>query len=152
MVDYIKDVMTSTRLHDSYVYMLVNDENKPRYIGKGKGSRMNHPRKYDEVLRPVIIKDGLSDDQAGAIEGYLIWKLGLDNLLNSSLGRLEMIAVKDGIEYKFNSILVAEDFIYQNGYSNNLKGLRGGLKTACDAKGGGAFGYKWWYILDYANR
>jgi len=60
-----------------YVYQYINEDGQPYYIGKGSGKRIDRP--HTSTLLPpkerrVIIKDGLSNEEAKRLEGNLITK------------------------------------------------------------------------------
>jgi hypothetical protein len=60
-----------------YVYQYINEDGQPYYIGKGSGKRINRPHTRTTLPtkeRRVIIKDGLSNDEAKQLEGSLISK------------------------------------------------------------------------------
>jgi hypothetical protein len=60
-----------------YVYQYISEDGQPYYIGKGCGKRINKPHTTTIVPpteRRVIIKDGLSNDEAKRLEGELITK------------------------------------------------------------------------------
>lgn len=62
-----------------YVYQYVTESGVPYYIGKGKGRRMHVRHAHVEtppIERRQIIKDGLSNDEAKALEKELITKYG----------------------------------------------------------------------------
>ena len=89
-----------------YVYALLNETGKPHYIGKGQGDRLlAHERaatqiekrtrkhkwirdvwkKGERVLR-CIVGEGLTSDDAFALELRLTERIGLENLLNEQHG------------------------------------------------------------------
>ncbi len=64
---------------DFYVYQYVTESGVPYYIGKGKGRRIHVRHAHVEtplIERRQIIKDGLSNDEAKALEKELITKYG----------------------------------------------------------------------------
>lgn len=63
-----------------YVYAHYVD-NKPVYIGKGKGNRHLEKRSYDDHVSRVLQGD-LTETRALELEAWLINLIGLDNLRN----------------------------------------------------------------------
>jgi len=62
-----------------YVYQYITDLGTPYYIGKGSGRRMHrHHTKttVPPVERRIVIKDGLTNEEAKQLEGELITKYG----------------------------------------------------------------------------
>ena len=62
-----------------YVYQYISESGLPYYIGKGKGRRMHRPHTkttLPPVERRVIIKDGLTNEEAKELEKQLITKYG----------------------------------------------------------------------------
>jgi hypothetical protein len=62
-----------------YVYQYLTESGTPYYIGKGSGRRMHKPHTktiLPPVERRVIIKDGLTNEEAKKLEGELITKYG----------------------------------------------------------------------------
>lgn len=62
-----------------YVYQYVSESGLPYYIGKGKGRRMHRPHTrtvLPPVERRVIIKNGLTNEEAKQLEKELITKYG----------------------------------------------------------------------------
>jgi len=62
-----------------YVYQYITDSGTPYYIGKGSGRRMHrHHTKttVPPVERRIVIKDGLTNEEAKQLEGELITKYG----------------------------------------------------------------------------
>ena len=60
-----------------YVYQYLNEDGQPYYIGKGCSKRIHRP--HTSTLLPpkerrIIIKDGLSNEEAKKLEGDLISK------------------------------------------------------------------------------
>jgi len=62
-----------------YVYQYITESGTPYYIGKGSGRRM-HVEHTKTTLPPlerrIIIKDGLTNEEAKRLEGELIAKYG----------------------------------------------------------------------------
>ena len=63
-----------------YTYAHIRD-NKPIYIGKGKGGRAYSKRKYDNYS-VKIVANNLSEETALELEEFLIQEIGIDNLYN----------------------------------------------------------------------
>jgi len=62
-----------------YVYQYISESGLPYYIGKGNGRRMHRPHTkttLPPVERRVIIKDGLTNEEAKGLEKQLITKYG----------------------------------------------------------------------------
>ena len=62
-----------------YVYQYLTEAGLPYYIGKGSGRRIHRQHTKTElppVERRIIIKDGLTNDEAKKLEGELITKYG----------------------------------------------------------------------------
>ena len=60
-----------------YVYQYLNEDGQPYYIGKGCGKRIHKPHTSTSLPpkeRRIIIKDGLSNEEAKKLEGELISK------------------------------------------------------------------------------
>jgi hypothetical protein len=77
------------RLTDSYIYIIFRQDGRPCYVGKGRGARWRrHDRHkqnphlgaiFDQAggkLPVVKIKDGITDDEARALEVLLIAAIG----------------------------------------------------------------------------
>jgi hypothetical protein len=64
--------------HRFYVYQYLTEDGTPYYIGKGTGNRMNvkHLVELPPIERRVVVKDGLTNDEAKAFEKELITKYG----------------------------------------------------------------------------
>jgi len=63
--------------HIFYVYQYTNEDGQPYYIGKGSAKRIDKPHTKTTLPpkeRRVIIKDGLSNEEAKQLEGALISK------------------------------------------------------------------------------
>ena len=62
-----------------YVYQYVTESGEPYYIGKGSGKRI-HVKHTHTTLPPadrrIIVKDGLTNEEAKQLEGTLITKYG----------------------------------------------------------------------------
>lgn len=62
-----------------YVYQYIDESGKPYYIGKGSGKRI-HSHHTRTVVPPIkqriIIKNGLTNEEAKQLEGKLISKYG----------------------------------------------------------------------------
>jgi hypothetical protein len=62
-----------------YVYQYVTESGIPYYIGKGSGRRIHRHHTKTELPpleRRIIIKDGLTNEEAKRLEGELITKYG----------------------------------------------------------------------------
>ena len=60
-----------------YVYQYLTEDGQPYYIGKGCGARIHKPHTSTSLPpkeRRIIIKDGLSNEEAKKLEGTLISK------------------------------------------------------------------------------
>lgn len=60
-----------------YVYQYVNEDGQPYYIGKGSGRRLHRPHTRTQLPpleRRIVIRDGLTNDEAKKLEGELISK------------------------------------------------------------------------------
>lgn len=60
-----------------YVYQYVDESGQPYYIGKGSGKRMHVQHTKTElppVNRRIIVKEGLTNEEAKMLEGELIQK------------------------------------------------------------------------------
>ena len=66
-----------------YTYLHLNKDNKPIYVGKGKGDRAYQKRHYGEEYTVKIVHDKLSEVQALEFEEFLIQEIGIDNLYNT---------------------------------------------------------------------
>ena len=65
-----------------YTYLHYNSNNKPIYVGKGKGNRAYEKRNYGEPYTVKIVHDNIPEAQALEFEEFLIDQIGLDNLYN----------------------------------------------------------------------
>jgi len=65
-----------------YTYLHLNKDNKPIYVGKGKGDRAYQKRPYGEEYTVKIVHNKLSEVQALEFEEFLIQEIGIDNLYN----------------------------------------------------------------------
>ena len=65
-----------------YTYVHYNVDNKPIYVGKGKGNRAYIARDYGHQYYVKIIDDNIPELQALELEEFLIQQIGLDNLYN----------------------------------------------------------------------
>lgn len=58
-----------------YVYQYLDEYGKPYYVGKGSGRRIHRPHTKTHlppVDRRIIVKDGLTNEEAKELEGQLI--------------------------------------------------------------------------------
>ena len=65
-----------------YTYLHLNKNNKPIYVGKGKGNRAYEKRNYPEPYTVKIVHDNISESQALEFEEFLIQEIGIDKLYN----------------------------------------------------------------------
>jgi hypothetical protein len=65
-----------------YTYLHYNSNNKPIYVGKGKGNRAYEKRNYGEPYTVKIVHDNIPEAQALEFEEFLIDIIGIDNLYN----------------------------------------------------------------------
>ena len=65
-----------------YTYIHFNKDNKPIYVGKGKGKRAYSKRDYNDEYTVKIIEDNVTEEQALELEELLISQIGIDNLYN----------------------------------------------------------------------
>jgi hypothetical protein len=65
-----------------YTYIHYNADNKPIYVGKGKGLRAYQKRQYDEPYTVKIIDKNIPEEQALEFEQFLIEEIGINNLYN----------------------------------------------------------------------
>jgi hypothetical protein len=69
---------------DFYTYAYLRKDGTPYYIGKGKGNRAYHKNKNEIKVPPrervVILKKGLTEEEAYKHEVYLIFVLGRKNI------------------------------------------------------------------------
>lgn len=66
-----------------YTYLHLNENNKPIYVGKGKGNRAYEKRNYPELYTVKIVHDNISEIQTLEFEEFLIQEIGIDNLYNT---------------------------------------------------------------------
>jgi hypothetical protein len=65
-----------------YTYLHYGADNKPIYVGKGKGRRAYDKRDYGEPYTVKIVHDNIPEAQALELEEFLIDMIGIDNLYN----------------------------------------------------------------------
>ena len=65
-----------------YTYLHYNSNNKPIYVGKGKGNRAYEKRNYGEPYTVKIVHDNIPEAQALEFEEFLIQEIGINNLYN----------------------------------------------------------------------
>lgn len=69
--------------NDFYTYAYFREDGTPYYIGKGRGNRAYHKKKKEIKVPPrervVILKKGLTEEEAYKHEVYLIFVLGRKN-------------------------------------------------------------------------
>jgi hypothetical protein len=66
-----------------YTYLHYNSNNKPIYVGKGKGNRAYDKRNYGEPYTVKIVHDNIPEAQALEFEEFLIDTIGIENLYNT---------------------------------------------------------------------
>ena len=66
-----------------YTYIHIK-ENKPIYVGKGKGNRAYQKRDYDNYQVKIVDKN-ISEQKALELEEFLIQEIGVNNLYNKYL-------------------------------------------------------------------
>jgi hypothetical protein len=91
-----------------YVYQYINEDGTPYYIGKGSKSRIRE--KHNHTIVPpieqrIIIKSGLSNEEAKQLEGELITKYGrkLDGGILDNI-KINQWACFDGWKHKPETI------------------------------------------------
>jgi hypothetical protein len=114
-----------------YTYLHYNSNNKPIYVGKGKGNRAYEKRNYGEPYTVKIVHDNISEAQALEFEEFLIEEIGIDNLYNKlrkgaisgysyhidydnpkqELKRIQSLSAKEIRQYV---IILIEDVIHGN--------------------------------------
>lgn len=133
---------------DYYVYLLSDQNNKVFYVGKGIGSRINHHfkdlidkevKKTEKIkkiiqlgkkVKKIILRHGLTEQEAFAVENALIDYIGIDNLTNIVKGHsggmgiadLEELKIKyeaEDAEFKENAILININKLYRREMSQN---------------------------------
>ena len=85
-----------------YTYAYLRTDGTPYYIGKGKGRRMFYGRNRavktpEDSNRIIVLKSGLSEQQAFSHEKYMIFILGRKDigtgiLRNRTNGEMELLA------------------------------------------------------------
>lgn len=65
-----------------YTYIHLNKDEKPIYVGKGKGNRAYEKRTYNEEYTVKIVQSNLTEELALELEEFLISEIGIDNLYN----------------------------------------------------------------------
>ena len=101
-----------------YVYLLKDDKGKPFYVGKGVGNRINQhfkkmmdseASKSEKVktivklgskVKKIILRHGLLEDEAFAVENVMIDFIGIDNLTNIVKGHSNGKGIADLEELK----------------------------------------------------
>ncbi len=114
-----------------YTYLHYNSNNKPIYVGKGKGNRAYEKRNYGEPYTVKIVHNNISEAQALEFEEFLIEEIGIDNLYNKlrkgaisaysyhidydnpkqELKRIQSLSAKEIRQYV---IILIEDVIHGN--------------------------------------
>lgn len=112
-----------------YVYLLIDKRtNKTFYVGKGKGNRINchfkdaldkDTKKSEKIkkilslkldVKKIILKHGLTEREAFAVESALIDYIGIDNLANIVKGHDQKNGIADLEELKIK--YEAEDAVF----------------------------------------
>jgi uncharacterized protein len=131
-----------------YVYLLKDDKGRPFYVGKGVGNRINQhfkkmmdseARKSEKVktivrlgskVKKIILRHGLLEDEAFAVENAMIDFVGIDNLTNIVKGHsngkgiadLEELKIKyepEDAVFKESALLININKLYKRGMSKN---------------------------------
>ena len=129
-----------------YVYLLKDDKGKPFYVGKGVGNRINQhfkkmmdseASKSEKVktivklgskVKKIILRHGLLEDEAFAVENAMIDFIGIDNLTNIVKGHsngkgiadLEELKIKyepEDAVFKESALLININKLYRRGMS-----------------------------------
>lgn len=131
-----------------YVYLLKDDKGKPFYVGKGVGNRINQhfkkmmdseASKSEKVktivklgskVKKIILRHGLLEDEAFAVENAMIDFIGIENLTNIVKGHsngkgisdLEELKIKyepEDAVFKDSALLININKLYRRGMSQN---------------------------------
>lgn len=131
-----------------YVYLLKDDKGKPFYVGKGVGNRINQhfkkmmdseASKSEKVktivklgskVKKIILRHGLLEDEAFAVENAMIDFIGIDNLTNIVKGHsngkgisdLEELKIKyepEDAVFKDSALLININKLYRRGMSQS---------------------------------
>jgi len=129
-----------------YVYLLKDDKGKTFYVGKGLGNRINQhfkkmmdpeARKSEKVktiaklgsrVKKIILRHGLIEDEAFAVENAIIDFIGIENLTNivnghsngKGIANLEELKIKYEAEdavFKESALLININKLYRRGMS-----------------------------------
>jgi len=129
-----------------YVYLLKDDKGKPFYVGKGVGNRINQhfkkmmdseASKSEKVktivklgskVKKIILRHGLLEDEAFAVENAMIDFICIDNLTNIVKGHsngkgiadLEELKIKyepEDAVFKESALLININKLYRRGMS-----------------------------------
>lgn len=113
---------------DYYVYLLADQNNEVFYVGKGIGNRINHhfkelidkdSRRTDKIkqiiklgknVKKIILRHGLTENEAFAVENALIDYIGIENLTNIVKGHSKGMGIADLEELKIK--YEAEDAVF----------------------------------------
>lgn len=68
-----------------YTYLHYNSNNKPIYVGKGKGNRAYEKRNYGEPYTVKIVHENIPEAQALEFEEFLIQEISIDKLYNKRI-------------------------------------------------------------------
>ena len=147
-INNLKLSQSSIEKLDYYVYLLTDQDNKVFYVGKGIGNRINHhfkelidkeSRKTDKIkqiiklgknVKKIILRHGLTENEAFVIENALIDYIGIENLTNIVKGHSKGTGIADLEELKIkyeaedavftkNAVLININKLYKRGMSDN---------------------------------
>lgn len=131
-----------------YVYLLSDKNNNVFYVGKGIGNRINHHfkdlidkevKKTEKIkkiiqlgknVKKIILRHGLTEQEAFAVENALIDYIGIDNLTNIVKGHSGGMGIADLEELKIkyeaedavfteNAVLININKLYKRGMNQD---------------------------------